>query len=161
MNSAKSNWLDYLQFFSVVLIAVFLASAADGRETKVLHAGKWKSDSFFTTLKGSWQIVREGETIYLQLGNNFNTTEGPDLKIFLSKLPLNDIRGDNAAKKETSFRVGELKAFRGKSTYVIPDDIAIDDYKSVVIHCEAYSKLWGGSPIDKVGAAIASGLHDE
>ena len=151
MNSAKFNWLDYLQLFFVALIALIQASSADGRETKVLYAGEWKSDSFFTTLKGSWQIVREGKTLYLKLGDNFNTTEGPDLKIFLSKLSLNDIRGNNAAKSDTSVRVAGLKAFRGKSTYAIPDDIAIDDYKSVVIHCEAYSKLWGGSPLRTKG----------
>jgi len=145
MKSAKSGWSSYLRLVFVPLIFALLVNAAYGKETKVLYAGEWKSDSFFTTLKGSWEIVREGETTYLKLGDNFKASDGPDLKIFLSKLPLNDIRGDNAAKRVTSVRVAELKAFRGKSTYVIPDDIPIGDYKSVVIHCEAYSKLWGGS----------------
>ena len=147
MKNTKSKRSSYLRLAFLPLIFLLGLSAANGRETQVLYTGDWKSNSFSTTLKGSWQIVREDETTYVKMGDNFEASGAPDLKIFLSKLPLDDITGDNAAEGNTSVRVAKLKTFHGKSTYVIPDDVAIEDYKSVVIHCEAYSKLWGGSPL--------------
>jgi len=33
--------------------------------------------------------------------------------------------------------------------YIIPKDVNLSDFKSVVIHCEAFSVLWGGFDISK------------
>ena len=151
MNVKVSRFVICLLLVFAPTIFFFAVNAAHGGEREVLYKGQWESDGFFTTLKGSWEIVREGNQKVLVLGDDFKTSKGPDLKIFLSKLPLDKINGNNAAGKGTSVRVAELKDFSGKSAYVIPPGVVLHEYKSVVIHCEAYSKLWGGSSLEKVG----------
>lgn len=93
-------------------------------------------------IKGSWNIIQKDGQNVLRFNDDFKTKGGPDLKIFLSSKPLAELNGDNVV--ESSHNLSVLKSKKGLQSYVIPDDINLSDYKSIVIHCEAYSILWGG-----------------
>ena len=149
MDNTLIVWTRYLRMFFAPLMFTLLVNFAYGEERNIIYSGKLKSDSYFTTLKGSWKIVREGKKTILKLEDNFKSSDGPDLKIFFSKLPFKDVDGDNAANKDVSVKVGVLKSFAGKNSFVIPDEISLDSYKSIIIHCEKYSKLWGGAVLKK------------
>lgn len=41
--------------------------------------------------------------------------------------------------------LGEVMNFSGAQSFVIPKDVVIEDYQSIVIHCKAYSVVWGGT----------------
>ena len=96
-------------------------------------------------LKGSWDIVqRDGKTIIV-FADDFRAANGPDLKIFLSPKSVADATGKNAV--DGSLNIGDLKKTKGGQEYEVPAGINLADYGSVLVHCEAYSVLWGGGDL--------------
>ncbi|MEM1146858.1 MAG: DM13 domain-containing protein [Pseudomonadota bacterium] len=96
-------------------------------------------------LKGSWSVVeRDGKT-FIAFDEDFRAANGPDLKVFLSPSSVANATGKNAVNG--SVNIGVLKKTRGVQEYEVPAGINLSDYGSVLIHCEAYSVLWGGSDL--------------
>jgi len=69
------------------------------------------------------------------------------LKIFFSTLEFNDVSAKNTASKQTSYLLSKLQKLKGSASYEIPLDVDLSTYKSLVVHCEKYEKLWGGSAL--------------
>ncbi|MFS2317281.1 DM13 domain-containing protein [Maricaulis sp. D1M11] len=110
-----------------------LASAQD-----TSHAGGWDNQDY--AIAGDWQIETRADGRYLVLSEDFRTRRGPDLKIFFSALPADQVTGNNAAD---GYFLAELERNRNGQEYRLPDDLDLSDYNSVIIHCERFSKLWG------------------
>ena len=55
-----------------------------------------------------------------------------------------------------SLVVGALKSNQGASSYEIAVDTDLSEYRSVLIHCEKYTKLWAKIPMSS-GEVLASG----
>ncbi len=120
------------------LSAVNLAHAA---EPAAANSGNFEKSSF--TIKGDWTIVKEnGQTIF-RLSEDFKTKNGPDLKLFLSPKSVDTVTGQTATQDAVKLSV--LKSNKGSQDYIIPTDIDLSQFSSILIHCEAYSKLWGGA----------------
>lgn len=94
------------------------------------------------SIAGSATIERSDDNIRLVFSEDFKTKNGPDLKVYLSKIPLSDLSEKDVDKN--AVRLSVLKSHRGTQSYIIPPNLDIKDYQSVVIQCEAYSVLWGG-----------------
>jgi len=94
------------------------------------------------SIQGSAKIVTTQDQTQLVFSDDFKTKNGPDLKVYLSKIPLSDLSEKDVDKD--AIRLSVLKSHRGTQSYVIPSDIDLSDYESIVIQCEAYSVLWGG-----------------
>ncbi len=93
-------------------------------------------------LRGSWSVVeRDGKT-FIVFADDFRAAKGPDLKIFLSPKSVADATGKNAV--DGSLNIGELKKTKGTQEYEVPAGVDLSAYGSVLVHCEAYSVLWGG-----------------
>ncbi|MEO6639288.1 MAG: DM13 domain-containing protein [Ginsengibacter sp.] len=83
--------------------------------------------------------------IYLKNGKyilsleNFSTSNGPDLKVYLSKekFPVNFIK------------LGDLQSTNGNQLYNIPGMPDFELYKYVQIHCEKFDHLFGYALISK------------
>lgn len=131
-----------LIIFSLLIAGVASISA------QTIHKGAWESDSFFITFEGSWEIEKEEGAAYIVMGENFKAKKAPDLKIYLSKLDFKKIDADNASNADTSVLVAQLTSYDGAKKYVIPSSINISDYKTILVHCEQYTKYWGGSPLN-------------
>jgi hypothetical protein len=136
MKNARSVFTGLLLMFSLQLFA---------QET--VYSGKWERDSRWTTFEGSWKIVKQGDALMVIMGEDFEAKEAPDLKIFLSKAPLDKISGKNATSLGSPVLVAKLTSYKGKASYRIPAGINPADYASIIVHCEEYAKLWGGSPL--------------
>jgi len=112
-----------------------IASASDDGETKQFVKKRYSID-------GTAKVVtRDGKT-HLIFSNDFKTKNGPDLKVYLTKKPVSQLTGEDVALEGE--KLGVLKSNKGEQSYILPDDINTEDYKSVVIHCEAFTVLWGG-----------------
>lgn len=61
--------------------------------------------------------------------DNFSISNGPDLKVYLSK----------TASPLDFVNLGNLTS---STVYVIPPQVKISDYKYVLIHCQQYSHLF-------------------
>ncbi|MEM9398261.1 MAG: DM13 domain-containing protein, partial [Pseudomonadota bacterium] len=71
--------------------------------------------------------------------------KGPDVKIFLSPTASTEITGDNAVSGSVFVKL--ISDFDGSARIAIPAGTDLSQYQSLVFHCEAYSKLWGSSPL--------------
>jgi len=136
-----------MKSIKIFLTAVLLILAVKAQAQEVVFSGEWERESRWTTFEGSWTIVKEGDGYKVVLGDDFEAKKAPDLKIFLSKAALGDISGKNAVKKGDPVLVAKLTSYEGKASYAIPAGINPADYATIIIHCEEYSKLWGGSPL--------------
>lgn len=96
-------------------------------------------------IKGAWAIEARADGDYIVLSEDFKTKSGPDLKIFLSPKTVSDVTGTTAV--DGSVLVSVLNTNKGAQEYRIPDGVNLADFQSVLIHCEAFSVLWGGGDL--------------
>ena len=79
--------------------------------------------------------VTGGAKIYLENGqykvvlDNFTISDGPDLKVYLSK----------AATPNEFVNLGNLTS---QTVYPIPVNVNVADYSHVLIHCQQYNHLY-------------------
>jgi len=120
-------------------LLVLPAIAAD----KALFEGTWSKKGY--DIAGHWQIVEEHGKVFVELDQAFRTKNGPDLKIFLSPRPLSELNNRNVL--EGALLVGPLSHPKGSQRLAVPAGTDLGRYKTIVIHCEKYSKLWGGAAL--------------
>jgi hypothetical protein len=94
------------------------------------------------SIDGTAKIVRTENETRIVFDDAFKTRGGPDLKVYLSKKPLSEIQNENVS--DNSVKISVLRSKKGAQSYIIPENIDLSDYKSVLIHCEAFEVLWGG-----------------
>jgi hypothetical protein len=77
--------------------------------------------------------------IYLQEGKyilaleNFSTTNGPDLKVYLSQ----------KAEPSNFINLGDLKSTNGNQVYTVLEAVDFTKYKYALIHCQRFNHLYG------------------
>jgi len=96
-------------------------------------------------LQGGWEVIQRDGNTYIAFDEAFRASNGPDLKVFLSPIALSEVTGDTAL--EGSINIGELQKTKGAQEYLIPSELNLADYASVLVHCEEYSVLWGGGTL--------------
>jgi len=124
------------------------AALAETATASVTVAAELPSGTFVKKkkkLKGAWEVVQRGDKTFIVFGEDFRAANGPDLKIFLSPQTVADVTGKTAVNG--AINIGELKATKGTQEYEVPAGINLDDFNSVLVHCEAYSVLWGGGDL--------------
>lgn len=107
--------------------------AFDETNATLLREGTWMGSGSYN-VSGVAKIYDENGKKVLLL-ENFSSSNGPDLKVYLS-----------TTESATSFvNLGELKSISGKQTYTIPDQTDIDQFKFALIWCQQFSVLFGKS----------------
>jgi hypothetical protein len=74
---------------------------------------------------------------YVVLLDPYESQNGPDLKVYLSK--------DEGATEY--IRLGQLKSVTGSQSYDVPGNPNIEDYAYVHIWCEKYSVVFGRASV--------------
>ena len=75
---------------------------------------------------------------------NFETDNGPDLRVYLSTEPAD---GDEGAFDDDFLDLGALKGNMGSQNYEIPSAADISSYESAVIWCRRFSVAFGAAPL--------------
>ena len=103
----------------------------DETKATLLREGTWMGSGSYN-VGGVAQIYDNiGKKVLLL--NSFSSSNGPDLKVYLS-----------TTTGATSFvNLGKLKSTSGKQTYDIPDGTDIDQFKFALIWCQQFSVLFG------------------
>ena len=98
----------------------------------LLYSGDFSKGPYGSFINGQAAIYKVSNKWQLRL-ENFSVSNGPDLKIYLSKeqQPVHFIK------------VGDLKSVSGNQTYEISGMPDIMEYKYALIHCEQYNHLFG------------------
>jgi hypothetical protein len=100
----------------------------------------------------SYEHTSQGVAVVLQLDDgerfvrfeNFYTSNGPDLRVYLSTTPSTG-PGDDFARDYVE--LGHLKGNIGEQNYVIPAGTALERYTSVVVWCKRFSVAFAAAPV--------------
>ncbi|MEM8718807.1 MAG: DM13 domain-containing protein [Cyanobacteria bacterium P01_G01_bin.39] len=88
---------------------------------------------------GKVQIIEENGTKYLEIGQDFQSDRGPDLKVILHKASI----VKQSVQEGDYINLGALKSFSGSQRYLIPVQINLNEYQSVAIWCEKFNAIFG------------------
>jgi Electron transfer DM13 len=85
---------------------------------------------------GTAKIYSSGNRYILAL-ENFNSSNGPDLHVYISKevQPVNYID------------LGRLQSVSGNQQYPLTGNINFSEYKYALIHCQRYNHLFGSAEL--------------
>lgn len=106
-------------------------------EAPAMNATQLSSGAFqngpYGQVNGRGQVWRTPANGYEVVLDNFTTSNGPDLYVYLSKeiMPVNFIE------------VGKLKSTNGKQVYTLTSMPDLTQYKYIAIHCKAFNHLFG------------------
>ncbi len=124
-------------------LALFSLAATNVAYSMTGNQGGWVSKQ--KNISGGWKIDNVNGKTRITFTDSFKTNRGPDLKIFLSQNDISALNGNNAINN--AVLVSALKSSSGGQVYELPSNINIDNYRSLIIHCESFSVLWGGANI--------------
>lgn len=130
-------------FILLYVASIFFVLSSAASHAELTQSGGWTDKQY--SIKGDWSISKEGDKTILRLSDKFKTKGGPDLKLFLSKKSIDDVTGKTAT--DGSLLIAKLNKSKGAQEYVLPEGIDLNDYESLLIHCEQFSVLWGGTAI--------------
>jgi hypothetical protein len=80
---------------------------------------------------------------YLRI-EDLDTSNGPDLKVYLSANPPD---GPEGAFDDTFADLGRLKGNIGSQNYEIPRGADLSQFRSVVIWCDRFNSAFGAAPL--------------
>jgi hypothetical protein len=92
------------------------------------------SNGPYGSVTGSAKIYFQNNQYILAL-ENFNSSNGPDLHVYISKevQPVNYID------------LGKLQSVSGNQQYQLAGNINFSEYKYALIHCQQYNHLFGSA----------------
>lgn len=93
-------------------------------------------------IEGGWAVEEKDGNYFFSLDDVFQTDPGPDVKIFLSPFSDSEIDIRTPIHKK-GVLVERVQSYSGAQRYALPTD-DLSKFKTVVLHCEIYSAVWGG-----------------
>ena len=79
---------------------------------------------------------------------NLDTSDGPDLKVWLSDAEVVAGRAGWHVFDVGAYRsLGSLKGNHGNQNYPVPADVKLGDFRSVVIWCDRFNVSFGAAPL--------------
>lgn len=113
---------------------------------EVLGSGQFKDADRAHKGSGDAKLVKRADGIVeIQLAD-FEVTNGPDLVVYVSSST--NIEKSSDVTNSTWTNIGKLKGNKGNQIYQLADIVNIDDVKSVVIWCEAFSVLFSAAVLN-------------
>ena len=115
-------------------------------EPIVLAEGSFISHEHATTGKVRILELPDGSRVLRIEG--LDTSDGPDLKVWLSDQPVIDgVDGWGVFDDGAYVSLGDLKGNRGNQNYPIPADVDLADYTAVSIWCERFAVSFGAAEL--------------
>lgn len=121
-----------------LMVFMMIGQHALVAEDTVIAKGVWFKRT--QKISGTWHLYDKGTYRELHF-IDFKTKKAPDLQVFLSPHFLSNTTNKNAM--DGAKPLGKLKSPKGNQVYRIPADVDLKKFRSVLIHCKKYSKLWG------------------
>jgi hypothetical protein len=110
---------------------------------RTLRRGRFLSLEHETSGQASIVQLEDGRR-FLRF-ENLTTSNGPDLRVYLSEVPASD---DWYAYGERFVDLGPLKGNLGNQNYIIPSGTGLARYKSAVIWCRRFTVGFGVAPLN-------------
>lgn len=103
-------------------------------------AMSWVSGTFsngpYGSVNGKARIYFQNSQYILAL-ENFNSSNGPDLHVYISK----------EAQPVNYIDLGKLQSVSGNQQYPLTGNINFSEYKYALIHCQQFNHLFGSAEL--------------
>ncbi|MEL6148985.1 MAG: DM13 domain-containing protein [Chloroflexota bacterium] len=136
--SLYTHVLIYCEPFTVVFSFAELAPADAPLTGMFAGAGRGYQGGGTATL-----TPQEDGTALLEFGDDFTVTDGPQLIVLLSTAEA----PTNRRSLGEYISLGALTSVAGSQSYIIPEDVDLSLYNSVVIYCEPFHVLFSVAPL--------------
>ena len=112
---------------------------------QVLSMGNFKDADDFHKGSGAATIYQLEDGSHVLRLEDFRVTNGPDLRVLLSKAP--DIRDRGEFQQYDYVELDRLKGNIGNQNYEMPGDLDVSEFQSAVIYCKAFHVLFSVAPL--------------
>lgn len=133
----KKTFTHTISLIASLLVALMMFTTSASADA----SGAWTNK--YQKIQGGWSIIEEADGAKLVLDKDFSTRNAPDLKFILTNAAVADMNGNNAMNG--ALIIAPLKSNSGEQVYILPKNFK--DFKTLALHCEQYSKLWGATDI--------------
>ena len=103
---------------------------------EAIKRGEFVGGDRFHQGRGSATIYRLADGAYVLRFEDFEVTNGPDLRVLVSPHP--NPRGSGDVTAEGYVELGKLKGNIGPQNYLFPEGLTPDEFQSVVIYCKPF-----------------------
>jgi hypothetical protein len=104
----------------------------DPSKAVLLKQGTWKGAGSYN-VSGTAMLYQQTDGKLILLIDSFSSSNGPDLKVYLS----------TDAKASSFISMGALKSVAGRQLYELPTGTKAENYSFALIWCERFSVLFG------------------
>jgi Electron transfer DM13 len=111
-------------------------------EIVAIHTGMFVDRSHETS--GVAEVLNDGSAQRFLRFEDFETSNGPDLNVYLSAAPADAPAGDF---DDDYVDLGDLKGNIGSQNYEVPEGVDLDRYSTVVIWCVRFSVAFGAAEL--------------
>ena len=111
----------------------------------VLSMGNFRDADSFHKGSGTATVYQLEDGSHVLRFEDFRVTNGPDLRVLLSKA--SDIADKGEFQQYEYVELDRLKGNIGNQNYVIPADLDVSAYGSVVIYCKPFQVLFSVAPL--------------
>ena len=118
-------------------------------QMKAVAKGQFRDADTVHRGKGTATVFESASGAKVLRFTGFEATNGPDLEVWLVKA--GGIAASADVKNSAWLSLGPLKGNIGDQNYIIPADVNVADYKSVVVWCKQFGVLF--SPADLTPAS--------
>lgn len=123
---------------------IALASVLDLSSAMLVAEGEF--EALAHDGKGTASIFTDETHQTVLLLEDFVVEDGPDLHVYLTVE--DPLPSEEGADLQDPIDLGELQSIDGDQTYVIPPDVPLDEYQSVVIWCVPFEVPFIGAALD-------------
>lgn len=115
-------------------------------QSRTVATGRFVSKGGQET-SGTYRIVRTSGDLRLMFTDDFATDDGPDLHVVLTPTEATTASGENVMADGAALTVAPLGSGSGAQEFDLLDDLDLNRFKAVLIHCVQYSHLYGAAPL--------------
>ncbi|MFE0254374.1 DM13 domain-containing protein [Streptomyces sp. NPDC059010] len=102
------------------------------------------------TTSGTAKLVRLADGSHIVRLENLDTSNGPDLRVWLTDAPVREGRsGWHVFDDGKHISLGRLKGNKGSQNYTVPEDIDPARYRSVSIWCDRFDVSFGAAELTR------------
>jgi Electron transfer DM13 len=90
-------------------------------------------------------MTRSGKT-YIELSKEFTLDEAPDIYVTLYR---DTVPPEKTYKAAKYVNIAQLKSRKGSQSYLVPESVKLDDYKSIAIWCKKFDVTLAYAPLER------------
>ncbi len=104
-----------------------------------------KGQDLLHNSKGGWTLVLSGGVLYVQSGDDFRSSPGPDYHVYVSAKPA--IKDNDEFDGSGQIEVGRLVKPNGAAYYKLPASLSASDVRSVLVWCKRFREYIGSADL--------------